>query len=101
MRFNKRITFITEGESYYDPIIGDYVEGKKDRDVVPANISKTSAEQSKQLFGDIDTIMTIARLQRPYAKEFDYIEIDSKPYKLVRNSSVRKGVYYLERDNVG
>jgi len=99
MRFNKRITFVTDSESYYDPIIGDYVEGEKQKDTVPANINKTSAEQSKQLFGEIDTIMIIARTQRPYNKHFDYIEIDSKPYNLVRQSDVRKGVFYLERDS--
>lgn len=101
MRFNKRITFVTDGESYYDPVIGDYVEGEKQRDVVPANINKTSAEQSKQLFGEIDTIMTVARTQTPYTKHFDYIEIDNKPYKLVRRDEFRKGVFYLERDDVG
>lgn len=100
MRFNKRITFVTDGESYYDPEIGDYVEGEKQRDTVPANINKTSAEQSKQLFGEIDTIMLVARTQRPYTKHFDYIEIDNKPYNLVRKSDVRKGVFYLERDKV-
>src|SRR5690625_1369865 len=99
MRFNKRITFVTDSESNNDPIIGDYVEGEKQNEKEHAKINKTSADQAKQLVGEIDTIMIIARTKRPYNKHFDYIEIDSKPYNLVRPADVRKGVFYLERDS--
>src|SRR5699024_1922553 len=81
MRFNKRITFVTDGESYYDPNVGDWVEGEKEYDTVPCNISTLKVDRTKQLFGEIDTNIQVVRLQRPYNDEFDYIELDGKKQK--------------------
>ena len=101
MRFNKRITFVTDGESHYDPSIGDWVEGKKTYDTVPCNISSLKVDRTKELFGEIDTNIMVARLQHPYHKEFDYIEIEGKKQNIKHQSDYRKGVFYLERDSGG
>lgn len=100
MRFNKRITFVVDGESHYDPEIGDYVEGDKSYDTVPCNISTLKVDREKELFGEIDTSIKVVRLQRPYNKKFNYIEIDGKRQKVKARSDYRKGVFYLERDIV-
>jgi len=99
MRFNKRITFVTDGESYYDPNVGDWVEGEKEYDTVPCNISTLKVDRTKQLFGEIDTNIQVVRLQRPYNDEFDYIELDGKKQNIKHQSNYRKGVFYLESDN--
>lgn len=96
MRFNKRITFVKEGNPYYDPTQGEYVQGEPIKDTVPCNLSNLGIERTNELFGQIDKIITVARLQRPYNKEFDYIEINNQRYDIKRQSDYRKGVFYLE-----
>jgi len=101
MRFNQRITFVKDGDSYYDPNIGNYVEGEKEYDIVPCNISSLKVDRTKELFGELDTDIQVARLQRPYTKAFDYIQINGDKQSIKHRSDYRKGVFYLERDDVG
>lgn len=96
MRFDKRITFVTENEAYYDPVKGEYVEGELIKDTKPCNLSPIKIDRKKELFGAIDTKITVVRLQRPYTKKFDYIEIDGQKLTLKHQSDYRKGVFYLE-----
>ena len=101
MRFNKRLTFVTDSDSYYDPVKGDYVEGEKTYNTVPCNISSLKVDRTKELFGEIYNNIVVARLQRPYDKTFDYIVIDGKKQNIKHRSDYRKGVFYLERNNDG
>jgi|SRR5699024_5325353 len=95
MRFSDRITFVSIPESYYDPKENKYIEGKPINDTMPCKLSKLSMERTQQLFGTLDRNVTIARLQRPYNKEFDYVEINDKKYTVTGTSDYRKGVFYL------
>lgn len=96
MRFDKRITFVKETESYYDPVLGEYIEGVPIEDTLPCNLSKLGIERTNELFGQLDKVITVARLQRPYLKEFDYVMINEQKYNMQRQSDYRKGVFYLE-----
>lgn len=96
MRFNKRITFVKETEAYYDPDLGEYVEGEPVKDTVPCNLSPMKVDRKKELFGELDIVVVVARLQRPYTKEFDYIEISERKVEMLHRSDYRKGVFYLE-----
>jgi hypothetical protein len=40
--------------------------------------------------------VTVARLQRPYKDQIDYVLIDGQKYRILRQSDYRKGVFYLE-----
>lgn len=99
MRFDKRVSFVTDGGTYYDPDKGEYVEGAKTRDIVPCNISALKVDRKKELFGEIDTNIQVIRLQRPYNDDFDYIELNGKKQNIKHQSNYRKGVFYLESDN--
>ena|SRR5690554_519381 len=96
MRFSDRITFVKNTESYYDPDLGDYVEGETIKDIVSCNLSTLGVERTNELFGKIDIKIIVARIQRPYTKDFDHIEINEQKYNLKRQSDYRKGVFYLE-----
>lgn len=98
MRFSDRITFVTISESVYDPSTGDYIESQPIYDTVPCKLSPIKIDRKKELFGELDTRITVARLQRPYTDEFDHIEINNKKMKLKHRSDYRKGVFYLEGD---
>ncbi len=98
MRFNKRLTFVTDGESHYDPTVGDWIEGEKSYDTVPCNLSSLKVDRKKELFGEIDTNIQVVRLQHPFNKDFNYIEIEGKKQVIKHRSDYRKGVFYLERD---
>lgn len=96
MRFNDRITFVKEIESYYDPVKGEYVEGELISTTKPCNVSTLGINRTNELFGQIDKLVTVARLQRPYTDPFDYVLIDNQKYNVMRQSDYRKGVFYLE-----
>ena len=95
MRFADRISFVTRAESYYDPDKGEYVESEPIEDVKPCNLSTLSTQRTNELFGSINEMVTVARLQRPYNKDFDYVLIDNEKYEVTRQSDYRKGVFYL------
>lgn len=96
MRFDKRITFVEETETRYDPVQGEYVEGEPIKTTKPCNLSRLGIERTNELFGEIDKVITVARLQRPYNGKIDYILIDEQKYNVKRQSDYRKGVFYLE-----
>ena len=99
MRFNDRITFVHEKASYYDPIKGEYVDGEKVLTTKPCNLSTVGINRTNELFGQIDKITIVARLQRPYNGKIDYVFLnndETKKYNVIRQSDYRKGVFYLE-----
>lgn len=97
MRFSHRITLVKETESRYDPEKGEYIEGTPIKTTLPCNLSKLSVERTNEFFGQIDKAVVVARLQRPFKGEIDYILIDGQRFNLLRRSDYRKGVLYLER----
>lgn len=105
MRMSDRITFVAVGESYYDPNLGEYIESEPAEETKPCKLSTVGTDRSNELFGKIDTQVIVARLQRPYLKEFDYILVKSGLYKgkyqVKRQSNYRKGVFYLEGNHNG
>lgn len=98
MRFNDRISFVTIGSSEYNPDTGEYEESKPIKETLPCNISTIGIGRSKELFGEIDKVVLVARLQHPYNKSYDHIEIKGQKYDTKRQSDYRKGVFYLEGD---
>src|SRR5690625_3203916 len=102
MRFSDRITLVKEMDSYYDPEKGEYVEGDPVKTVRPCKLSSMGVDRTNQLFGQIDTAITVARLQRPYNDRVDYAYLNEKEdqenqkYQVRRQSDYRKGVFYLE-----
>ena len=98
MRYADRLTFVKKTESYYDPAQGEYVEGEEVRTVKPCKLSPMKIDRKRELFGDVDTRITVARLQQPYAQSFDHIEINNKIMQLKHRSDYRRGVFYLEGD---
>ncbi|GIO18156.1 hypothetical protein J18TS1_12560 [Oceanobacillus oncorhynchi subsp. incaldanensis] len=98
MRYADRITFIKNGEgSYYDPEKGEYVIDEDKTDTVPCNLSSMKIDRTQELFGSMDRSITVARLQRPYTKEYDRVEIDGEPFTIQgKFSPRRRSVFYLE-----
>lgn len=96
MRFNDRITFVKKGESYYDPEKGEYVETDPIKTKLPCNLSTLGTDRTNELFGQMDKVITVARLQRPYNDEFDHALINNQKYQVKRQSNYRKGAFYLE-----
>ncbi|MED4083873.1 hypothetical protein P4637_03215 [Halalkalibacterium halodurans] len=96
MRFNQRITFVTEHNGGYNPGTGEHDEPSKEAETVACNLSELGIERTNELFGQIDKKIIVARLQRPYAKPFDYAEINGDKYNVKRQSDYRKGAFYLE-----
>lgn len=101
MRYSDRISFITETEGGYNPVTGEHDEAERIPDIKSCNVSPVGVERSVQLFGEIDTSIIVARLQRPYNKTFDHVEIPEGQYKgeyrIKEHVPHRtKSVFYLE-----
>lgn len=105
MRYSDRISFVTESEGGYNPDEGEHEEAKKTSETKPCNISPIGVDRSVQLFGEIDTSVIVARLQRPYNKTFAFVEIPEGQYKgeyrIKEHVPHRvKSVFYLEGVNL-
>lgn len=105
MRFDNRITFVNETDSYYDPIKGEYVDGELIKTKLPCKVTTLGVDRTQELFGELDKLITVARLQRPYNGKIDYVFLNEDPeqpdeqkqkYQVKRQSDYRKGVFYLE-----
>jgi|SRR5699024_1017913 len=96
MRMSDRITFVSKGESYYDPYENKYIEGEPVYDTQPCKLSTLGIYRTQQLFGTLDKRITVARLQHPYTDDFDYVLINDNKYTVTSMSDYRKGVFYLE-----
>jgi len=99
MRYSKRVTFVTKIGGGFNPDTGKHDKPREVRDEKACNVSTVGVDRSKELFGEIDTIVTVIRLQRPYDKQFDYIELNDEPYNVRRQSDYRRGAFYLESAN--
>lgn len=99
MRFSDRITLVFEADSYYDPIEGRYVPEEIIKKTRACKLSTMGLDRTNELFGQIDKVITIARLQRPYLGKIDYVYLngdESRKYEVKRQSNYRKGVLFLE-----
>src|SRR5699024_7168076 len=96
MRYNKRITFVTEFEGGYNPETGKNDEPRIEEKTLPCNLSELGITRTSELFGEIDTKIIVARTQRPLNQTFDYALLNGKKYNVKRQSEYRRGVYYLE-----
>ncbi|MGN7183676.1 hypothetical protein [Cytobacillus kochii] len=96
MRFDDRITFVKEQESFYDPVKGEWVEGELTKKTLPCNLSNLGITRTAELFGSIEKSVTVARLQVPFGGPIDYVLINEQKYQIKRRSDYRKGVFYLE-----
>lgn len=100
MRFADRIIFTLEEEGKYNPKTGKHDESTFTREIKPCHLSTLKMDRVKELFGEIDKCVIIARLQRPYKNKFSYIEIGNDKYNVLNRSDYRKGVLYLERRSI-
>ena len=105
MRFDKRATFVTNGEEYYDPDRSEWVRGEPTLNVVPCNVSRMGVERTNQIFGWLDNVFNVNRLQRNYNNPFESIylgrhDLESikteNSLEVIRQSDYRKGVFYVE-----
>lgn len=97
MRYNKRITFVTETEGGLNPETGNHEESKLVKTTLPCNISSLGVDRSAQLFGEIDTSVIVVRLRRVYDIPFDYALVDGKEYYVKRHvPHDYESVFYME-----
>lgn len=78
MRYDTKVTFVIEKDEYYDPVLGEYVDGTKEETNLRANVTDLGTDRSKVLFGDIKQGAKVIRLLRPYTKKWDYVLIYNK-----------------------
>lgn len=101
MRFADRITFVRDSDSYYDPSLGQWVDGEAVKDVQSCHLSALGTERTVQLFGNMDKVVTVARLQRPYGQKFQHVLIHGQRFMVQKQSNYKKGVLYLEEAVAG
>lgn len=99
MRFDKRVTFVSETDGYYNPEKGEWIPGENVERTFPCNVSKLGIDRTNQIFGQIDKVMSVIRLQQPYYKDFKHLYLgdnEKQTYQPKRQSNYRKGVIFVE-----
>lgn len=97
MRFTDRVTFVKETGGGYNSDAGRHEEPTRTENIMPCNFSPLGTDRTATLFGDIDTKATVVRLQRPYTKPFDYVEVNGTRMNVRRDINHRRQtVFYLE-----
>lgn len=97
MRYVDRITFATESESGYNPETGNHDEASVVEKVFPCNLSPLGTDRTEALFGELEIIVLVARLQRPHNEVFDYVEVNEERMTVKRHVKHRReSVLYLE-----
>ena len=82
MRYNDRITFVTDGESSYDNNTGNYVEGNPIEVTVPASVMDTRTQTMMLVYGEIRQGSLTIQIQGRHDDPFDRIMVDGKPYRV-------------------
>lgn len=81
MRYSTPVFFVESGKNkQYDPDSGTWVKGNDIRTKKYANVTHMEAERQQVAFGDVRSDRYVVRLQRPYKRDYDYIEIGGKRY---------------------
>lgn len=85
MRYDKEIVFVEKSnESYYDPDLGEYVQGENKETGTSANVTDLGTERSVKIFGDVKQGAKVIRTLPLFAiPKFDYIRFDGKTWQVV------------------
>ena len=80
MRYSTPVFFIESGDKQYDPDSGTWIKGNDIRAKKYANVTHMEVERQQVAFGDVRSDRYVVRLQRPYERAYDHIEIGGKKY---------------------
>lgn len=100
MRYDNIIYLVYVKESLYNPKLGRYGDETTVDNKRYANISKVSLERNRELFGDIDSDVTIIRLQGLIKTNPDYIKIKDKAYSIIKKTTTRRDTSFYVRERV-
>lgn len=101
MRYDKAITFVEKVGSYYDPVIGEHVEGKTIKTLTSANVTDLGIEQSVNVFGHFEESAIVIRTQPLFkVPSWTYIIVGDKTYSktMTRNPLGRNTLVVKEVD---
>lgn len=97
MRYVDRITLVTETEGGFNPNTGNHDKPIRHEDTLPCNLNSVGIDRAVKLFGNIDIAVTVARLQVPYNKPYDYVMLNGERVNVKRHVKHRKqSAFYLE-----
>lgn len=90
MRYDKPVIFKNTTEGYYDPHLGEHVDGTTTEDIVMANVTDLGTERSVALFGDIKQNAKVIRLLRKYDQAYQSIFLDNIAYQVIKTIDLRQ-----------
>ncbi|MGX2944217.1 hypothetical protein [Enterococcus alishanensis] len=85
MRYTTEISFVLPAaDDYYDPELGEYVEGEPDITNTLANVTDLGTNRSVTIFGDIKQGAKVIRTQPLFLvpEKWRYIQVGNKNYQL-------------------
>lgn len=96
MRYDKLIT-LTDKKEKYDAGLGEYVTEKIIYKTLYANISYVSLERTKELFGQVESGIMIARIQGDVLINGNTIEIEDEEYNILKKTQTRRDTAFYIR----
>lgn len=100
MRYDNIIYLVYVKEPSYSPKLGRYEDETSIDDKRYANVSKVSLERNNELFGDVDSDVTIIRLQGLVKGNPDYIKTKDKAYNIIKKTTTRRDTAFYVRERV-
>lgn len=100
MRFSDRIILVEEQGEKYNPVTGKVEKQDPIKTTIVAKLTPLDLQRKVELFGNVDVNIITAITRTPIKQEFDYVLIDDKKYNVKARSEYRKGVLFLEGDNI-
>lgn len=100
MRFDKKITFVTQKDGNYNPYKGEYGAPIRIETIKRANVTDLGADRSVKLFGDILEGVKVIRLLRPFNKSWDYVKIDGFTYVISKKRDLRQKDTFIVKESV-
>lgn len=85
MRYDKEVVFVEKSnESYYDPDLGEYVQGENKETGTSASVTDLGTERSVKIFGDVKQGAKVIRTLPLFVlPKFDYIRYKNKTWQVV------------------
>lgn len=86
MRYDTEVLFVKETDVGYNPVLGDWVPGKKEVTEKMANVTGLGSEKARLIFGDAKKTRNIVRLRNPYISDWDYLVIAGTEFTFEHSS---------------
>jgi hypothetical protein len=99
LRYTDKVTFIKQGDSHYDPDLGENVSTEPIEVNRWCHVVTPTMAKSALVFGNLQESDLIIHLKQPYKDTYDYCLVSDGKYFFVTQKTVGRRQIILVRGN--